>query len=67
MVNPWQSKRILWAGLVQTGVVYTHTPLVILLQNQNWVGKPLWKEHFHDKASGKEPGYLFSHDSSLLF
>ena len=55
MVNPWQSKRILWAGLVQAGVVYSHAPLVILLQDQNWVGKPFWKEHFHDEAGCKQP------------
>ena len=67
LINPWQSKRIFGAGLVEASVVYTHTPFVVLLQHQDWVGKPLWEKHFHNKAGGKDPGYLFSNNSSFLF
>ena len=67
LINPWPGKWIFGPGFVEASVVYTHTPFVVLLQHQDWVGKPLWEKYFHNKAGGEEPGYLFSYDSSLLF
>ena len=51
LIYPRQSKRIFGAGFVEAGVINAHAPLVVLLQYKDWVGKPLWKKHFHNEAS----------------
>ena len=38
LVNPRQGKGIFGARLVEARVVYTHAPLVVLLQYKDWVG-----------------------------
>ena len=59
--------RLLGAGLVEAGVVYTHAPLVIFLQHEDRVGKSLWKEKLHNEADCQKSGYFFFDYSSLLF
>ena len=49
MVSPRQSKWSFGAGFVEVGIINAHAPLVVLLQYKDWVGKPLWVKHFHDK------------------
>jgi hypothetical protein len=42
-------------------------PSVILLQNQDWVRKPVRVKYLHDKAGCKEPGNLLANSFPFLF
>ena len=53
LIDAGQSERIFRASLVQAGVVYTHAPGFVLLQNEDWVGQPLRVQDFHDEAGCK--------------
>jgi hypothetical protein len=57
---------ILWACLVKACVIQTHPPFPILFWYEDWVGNPIWVLNFLNKASGKEPGQLFTHGLALL-
>ena len=67
LVDPRESERVFGAGLVQAGVVDTHVPGLVLLQDEDWVGQPLGVKHFHDEAGRQKLGNLFIDGPSLLF
>ena len=39
LVDPWEGERILGTGLIEAGVVDTHAPGLVLLQDEDWVGQ----------------------------
>jgi hypothetical protein len=49
LVNAGKSKRIFEASFIQVGVVNTHSPRAILLQDKYWVSQPLRMEYFNDE------------------
>ena len=67
LVDPREGERILGTGLAQAGLVDTHAPGIVLLQDEDWVGHPLGVEHFHDEAGRQKLDDLFTDGSSLLF
>ena len=54
-------------GLVEAGVVDTHAPGLVLLQDEDWVGQSHGVKHFHYEAGRQKLGDLFTNGSSLLF
>ena len=67
LVDPREGERILGTGLIEAGVVDTHAPGLVLLQDEDWVGQPLGVKHFHDEAGRQELGDLFTDGPSLFF
>ena len=67
LVDPREGERILGTGLVEAGVVDTHAPGLVLLQDEDWIGQPLGVKHFHYEAGRQKLGDLFTNGSSLLF
>ena len=59
MVDARQGERVFGAGLVDTGIIDTHSPLPILLEHQDWVGQLVRVVNFHDEADNEQPGYFF--------
>jgi hypothetical protein len=60
-------KGSLGASLLEAGVVDTHAPSFVLLQDQDWVCQPVRVKYFHDEAGCKEPGNLLTNGFSFLF
>jgi hypothetical protein len=54
LIYAWQRERILWARFVETGVVDTHPPLVVLLFHLHGVGQPLGVVNLPDETHRKE-------------
>ena len=67
LVDLREGERVFGAGLVEAGVVDTHAPGLVLLQDEDWIGQPLGVEHFHYEAGRQKLGDLFTNGSSLLF
>ena len=67
MVDPREGERILGIVLVEVGVVDTHAPGLVLLQDEDWIGQPLRVKQFHYEAGRQKLGDLFTNGSSLLF
>ena len=51
-------------GLVEVGIVNTHSPFTIFLFYKDWVCQPIWVCDFSDKTNSEEPGYFYP--NSLL-
>ena len=67
MVDSRAGEWILGAGFVQAGVVDTHAPGVVFLQDEDWLGQPLGVKYFHDEAGRQKLGDLFTDGPSFLF
>ena len=67
LVDLREGERILGTGLIEAGLVDTHAPGLVLLQDEDWVGQPLRVKHFHYDAGRQKLGDLFTNGSSLLF
>ena len=40
LVDSWQGERVIGAGLVEVGVIDTHSPFLVLLDHEDWIGQP---------------------------
>ena len=48
LINTGQSKWIFQARLVQSSVIDTHAPSLVLLHHEDWIRQPLGVKYFHD-------------------
>lgn len=65
--DTWDGEWILWACLVQAGIIDTHPPFPTFLSNEYKLGHPFGVVDFSDESSSEELVDLFSNGLVFLF
>jgi hypothetical protein len=51
LIDPGEPKGIFFACLIKIGIINTHPPIFILLEQKNEIGEPIWVVHFLNETS----------------
>ena len=62
----WQRKMVLWACLVEAGIINAHSPFPGLLFDKNRIGKPVRVVYLLDESVCQEFGDLLAYGPASL-
>jgi hypothetical protein len=58
LINARQPEVILWAMLVEIGVINAHSPFIILFPYKDGISDPLWMDYFFNETSREKFSYF---------